>query len=72
MAFTEKPNGGCYWTCDNCNEEIDAEELSFDADRNHKTLWEAAKDRGWRAFKNDDDEWRHSCPDCVREWAQNQ
>lgn len=26
-------------------------------------VWDAAHDDGWRAFKDDDGDWQHRCPD---------
>lgn len=47
--------------CDSCSQGlIEAEE-----DEKFKELWERAKKIGWRAKKEDDDEWVHSCPECV-------
>lgn len=48
------------FTCDNCGETFTISGGDF------KDSWEAAKQDGWRCFKNDDEEWEHRCPDCVR------
>lgn len=44
--------------CDLCQEE------TYTASGSFRDVWESAKDDGWRAFKNADDEWEHRCPDC--------
>ena len=46
------------FTCDECGEEYGVSGYDF------RDAWDAAKDRGWRCFKNDSDEWEHRCPDC--------
>lgn len=46
------------FTCDECGEE-------YEIVGDFRDAWEAAKDDGWRCFKNDDDEWEHRCQDCV-------
>lgn len=45
------------FTCDECGDE-------FSAAGSWKDVWEAAKQDGWRAFKNDSEEWQHVCEDC--------
>lgn len=45
------------FTCDNCDEE-------YEAAGDFRDVWEAARDDGWRCFKNSEDEWEHRCPDC--------
>ena len=39
-------------------------EATFSAAGSFKDVWEAAKQDGWRCFKNDEDEWEHRCPEC--------
>lgn len=46
------------FVCDECEEIYEIESQDF------KDAWDAAKQDGWRCFKNSDDEWEHRCPDC--------
>lgn len=43
--------------CDECSEE-------YVASGEWRDVWESAKEEGWRAFKDDNDEWHHRCPEC--------
>lgn len=45
------------FTCDNCGNE-------FSIAGSWRDAWEAAKEEGWRCFKDDDDEWTHLCEEC--------
>jgi len=47
------------FTCDVCGEQD-----SFVDDADWDAAWRALKADGWRAHKDDDDEWTHKCPDC--------
>lgn len=47
-------------TCDICNCEM---KIAYST--NYATAYQFAKNDGWKAFKNDSDEWIHKCPDCV-------
>lgn len=47
--------------CDACGD-------SEDLDGEFGDVWSELKDAGWRAFKNDDDEWEHRCPVCRPVW----
>lgn len=49
--------------CDKCgaSEEIESEFGFGD-------VYSQAKEDGWRAFKEPDGSWGHSCPDCVEEF----
>ena len=44
--------------CDKCGTEDE-----FDGDT-FQEAWADAKADGWRAYKDDSDEWCHSCPNC--------
>ena len=48
------------FTCDVCGEQE-----SFVDDADWDATWGALKADGWRAHKDDDDEWTHECPDCA-------
>jgi len=55
----------------------DGEDLEFSCDypgcdstgyysaENFSESWDEAKEAGWRAFKNDQGDWEHRCPDHV-------
>lgn len=47
------------FVCDSCGEDREV------AGR-WRDVWQDLKEDGWRSFKDDDGEWRHKCPDCVR------
>lgn len=56
----KKTKGGeSCWECDNCGDAAYSGTLEF-AD-----AWQQLKDQGWRAVKDEDDEWTHFCPDCA-------
>lgn len=46
-------------TCDRCSTEC----LEIDADSFVEAVKEL-KSKGWSVFKNDSDEWTHTCPEC--------
>ncbi len=46
------------FVCDACGE-------AFEIAGEFRESWTAAKQDGWRTFKNGEDEWEHRCPDCV-------
>lgn len=54
----ERENGIITFICDSCDDCFEGVTNDF------KTEWATAKAQGWRAFKNNDDQWEHACPDC--------
>lgn len=54
----EKEDQECIITCDYCGKNAQVNGHNF------KEAWEHFKDKGWRCFKNDEDEWEHRCPGC--------
>jgi len=58
--MTVNQDGNDYeFECDRCGECGDYSGSDF-----HEA-WGDARNDGWRAFKNDVDQWEHRCPDCV-------
>lgn len=54
---------GCgQFMCDSCGDDVSVEGRSM------QDKIDELKSEGWRAHK-DGDEWKHSCPDCVKEFA---
>lgn len=47
------------WECDICG-------IYYEAEGSFTEAWESAKEKGWRCFKNQQDEWEHRCPTHVR------
>lgn len=47
-------------TCDACGEETEFIYGDF------KECVDILKQKGWKTFKNDYDEWRHECPQCAK------
>lgn len=58
MAMSSEKNGQKNtFTCDGCDVEI------VIVDHEFTDAWQAAKDKGWRAYK-EGEVWKHVCPDC--------
>ena len=49
--------------CDKCG---GSEE--FESETGFGGVYSQAKDRGWRAYREPDGTWAHSCEDCVEEF----
>lgn len=60
MAFI-KCDFGYDFECGSCGE------IEFFEGDIFQQAWAAAKESGWRAFK-DDGEWCHSCPECAEKF----
>lgn len=46
------------FTCDFCGAD-------YSAAGSFKDAWEAAKEDGWRCFKDEDGDWVHKCDECM-------
>lgn len=58
-------NGVLTYTCDSCGEEAEVD-VKSDHGGDYKAAWQAMKqDEGWRAFKDENDEWKHKCGNCL-------
>ena len=60
MSF-EKDGQLMRFFCDICETTVEVQSHSF------LDAWEFFREKGWRAFKTEDGEWEHRCPDCVGE-----
>jgi len=47
--------------CDGCLDEYES-----GSGQEFMDAWNDAKDEGWRAYKDESDEWVHKCPSCMR------
>lgn len=56
---SEKDGQLVRFTCDLCEEVVEIQSQSF------TDAWNHFKDKGWRTFKNKNDQWEHRCPECV-------
>lgn len=59
MIEKDKHTGNYNITCDHCSIEY----LETEADNFTEAIAELKRE-GWRVFKNEDDEWTHSCLNC--------
>lgn len=53
--------------CDKCENSQE-----YESDTGFREVYDQAKADGWRAFRELDDSWAHSCPDCVQKWKSSQ
>lgn len=53
-------HGRFVFVCDVCGEIEEAADARYAFD----AFWQALKDQGWQARKEDDD-WEHFCPKCA-------
>lgn len=54
-----RENNELTFTCDACEAVSEAYDPNDFAE-----AWTELKDEGWRAFKDENGEWQHRCPEC--------
>ena len=59
MITKNKHTGLWEITCDRCSTEF----IEIETD-NFMEAVEGLKREGWNVFKNEDDKWTHTCPEC--------
>ena len=62
----EQTQGGFMGFDIECNICGTNEYLDFDWE-NFRAAVADAKERGWKIYKNEDGEWCHKCPECVKQ-----
>ena len=61
----EKSTDGFTFCCDSCGEVLDPPKLGRgSAPRDFQESWADAKAKGWRAIKNNREQWEHRCAEC--------
>lgn len=67
MTFLIDEDVACF-TCDTCPEHIECTGCG----RDFTTAKIFAQRAGWKTYKGPDQQWAHSCPVCVANWAKDQ